>query len=132
MKKVMKIIIGILLIIGIGIGGIGYMQHKEHEKMVAIATSEEAKKVYEDFMKKRDPNAFEEDGVIQSYEIDTNSLKYNLMGGLMVQVTVNNDSAMYMDFNLIDNGEGSYHSAYKGVSAKLSKKLREESANGEN
>ncbi|MGQ7513450.1 DUF1310 family protein [Streptococcus suis] len=51
MKKVMKVIIGILLVIGIGIGGIGYMQHKEHEKMVAIATSEEARKVYEDFMK---------------------------------------------------------------------------------
>ncbi|WP_449450422.1 DUF1310 family protein [Streptococcus suis] len=132
MKKVMKVIIGILLVIVIGIGGFAYMQHKEREEMVAIATSEEAKKVYEDFMKKRDLNAFEEDGVIQSYEIDTNSLKYNPMGGLMVQLTVNNDSEMYMDFNLIDNGEGAYHSAYKGISAKLSKKLREESANGEN
>ncbi|WP_153059737.1 DUF1310 family protein, partial [Streptococcus suis] len=55
MKKVMKIIIGILLVIGIGIGGIGYMQHKEHEKMVAIATSEEARAVYEKHMKANDP-----------------------------------------------------------------------------
>ena len=56
MKKGLKIIIGILLIIGIGIGGFAYMQHKEYEKMVAIATSEEAKKVYEDFIKERDPD----------------------------------------------------------------------------
>ena len=50
MKKGMKIIIGVLLVIGIGIGGFAYMQHKEHEKMVAIATSEEVKKVYEDMI----------------------------------------------------------------------------------
>ncbi|HFI0702148.1 TPA: DUF1310 family protein [Streptococcus suis] len=119
MKKVMKIIIGILLIIGIGIGGFAYMQHKEHEKMVAIATSEEAKKVYEDFMKKRDPNAFEEDGVIQSYEIDTNSLKYNPMGGLMVKIILNGSQELEVDFNLIDNGDGTYHSAYYIYSPEL-------------
>ncbi|HFU3843916.1 TPA: DUF1310 family protein [Streptococcus suis] len=126
MKKVMKIIIGILLVIGIGIGGIGYMQHKEHEKMVAIATSEEAKKVYEDFMKKRDPNAFEEDGVIQSYEIDTNSLKYNPMGGLMVDVYLNGKQNIYISYNLIDNGDGTYHSAYYIGSPDLLEFLNEE------
>ena len=50
MKKGLKIIIGVLLVIGIGIGGFAYMQHKEHEKMVAIATSEEAKEVYEEYL----------------------------------------------------------------------------------
>lgn len=88
------------------------MQHKEHEKMVAIATSQEARKVYEDFMKKRDPAAFEQDGVIQSYEIDTNSLKYNPMGGLMVDVYLNGKQNIYISYNLIDNGDGTYHSAY--------------------
>ncbi|HFI0401425.1 TPA: DUF1310 family protein [Streptococcus suis] len=126
MKKVMKIIIGILLVIGIEIGGIGYMQHKEHEKMVAIATSEEAKKVYEDFMKKRDPDAFEEDGVIQSYEIDTNSLKYNPMGGLMVDVYLNGKQNIYISYNLIDNGDGTYHSAYYIGSPDLLEFLNEE------
>ncbi|HEL2357101.1 TPA: DUF1310 family protein [Streptococcus suis] len=126
MKKVMKIIIGILLVIVIGIGGIGYMQHKEHEKMVAIATSEEAKKVYEDFMKKRDPNAFEEDGVIQSYEIDTTSLKYNPMGGLMVDVYLNGKQNIYISYNLIDNGDETYHSAYYIGSPDLLEFLNEE------
>ncbi|WP_105257099.1 DUF1310 family protein [Streptococcus suis] len=126
MKKVMKIIVGILLVIGIGIGGIGYMQHKEHEKMVAIATSEEAKKVYEDFMKKRDPDAFEQDGVIQSYEIDTNSLKYNPMGGLMVDVYLNGKQNIYISYNLIDNGDGTYHSVYYIGSPDLLEFLNEE------
>ncbi|HEL2041672.1 DUF1310 domain-containing protein [Streptococcus suis] len=126
MKKGLKIIIGILLVIVIGIGGIGYMQHKEHEKMVAIATSEEAKKVYEDFMKKRDPNAFEEDGVIQSYEIDTTSLKYNPMGGLMVDVYLNGKQNIYISYNLIDNGDGTYHSAYYIGSPDLLEFLNEE------
>ncbi|HFU3729530.1 TPA: DUF1310 family protein [Streptococcus suis] len=126
MKKVIKIIIGILLVIGIGIGGIGYMQHKEHEKMVAIATSEEAKKVYEDFMKKRDPDAFEQDGVIRSYEIDTNSLKYNPMGGLMVDVYLNGKQNIYISYNLIDNGDGTYHSAYYIGSPDLLEFLNEE------
>ncbi|MBS0686439.1 DUF1310 family protein [Streptococcus suis] len=119
MKKVMKVIIGILLVIVIGIGGFAYMQHKEREEMVAIATSEEAKKVYEDFMKKRDPNAFEEDGVVQSYEIDTNSLKYNPMGGLMVKITLTGSQELEVDFNLIDNGDGTYHSAYYIYSPEL-------------
>ncbi|HEM3614417.1 TPA: DUF1310 family protein [Streptococcus suis] len=126
MKKVMKIIVGILLVIGIGIGGTGYMQHKEHEEMVAIATSEEARKVYEDFMKKKDPNAFEEDGVIQSYEIDTNSLKYNPMGGLMVDVYLNGKQNIYISYNLIDNGDGTYHSAYYIGSPDLLEFLNEE------
>ena len=67
MKKGLKILIGILLVIGIGIGGFAYMQHKEHEKMVAIATSQEARKVYEEFMKQRDPKALTKDGIINSY-----------------------------------------------------------------
>lgn len=102
------------------------MQHKEHEKMVAIATSEEAKKVYEDFMKKRDPNAFEEDGVIQSYEIDTTSLKYNPMGGLMVDVYLNGKQNIYISYNLIDNEDGTYHSAYYIGSPDLLEFLNEE------
>ena len=126
MKKGMKIAVGILLIIGIGIGGFAYMQHKEYEKMVAIATSEEAKKVYEDFIKERDPNAFEEDGIIQSYEVDTNSLEYNPMGGLMVDVYLNGKKNIYISYNLIDNGDGTYHSAYYIGSPDLLEFLNEE------
>ena len=112
MKKGMKILIGVLLVIGIGIGGFVYMQHREHEKMVQIATSKEAKKVYEEFIKARDPKAFTEEGIIQTYEVDKSSLKYNPMGGLMVKILLNRKTDVYISFNLIDNGDGTYHSAY--------------------
>mgnify|MGYP000912887298 FL=1 len=48
--------------------------------MIAIATSDEAKKVYEHFMKSKDPKAFTDEGIIKNYEIDESSLSYNPMG----------------------------------------------------
>ncbi|WP_438272892.1 DUF1310 family protein, partial [Streptococcus huangxiaojuni] len=48
--------------------------------MIEIATSKEARKVYEKHMKANDPNALTEDGIIKSYEIDTKTLEYNPMG----------------------------------------------------
>ena len=123
MKKGMKILIGVLLVIGIGIGGFVYMQHREHEKMVQIATSKEAKKVYEEFIKTRDPKAFTEEGIIQAYEVDKSSLKYNPMGGLMVTVIINNKAELDIGYNLIENEDGTYSSAYYSVSAKLAELL---------
>ena len=123
MKKGMKIAVGILLVIGMGIGGFFYMQHKEHEKMVAIATSEEAKKVYEDMIYKLDKNAFKQEGVIKNYKIEKETLAYNPMGGLMVSIIVNDDENLYINYNLIDNGDGTYHSAFYSYSGNLQKLL---------
>ena len=103
MNKGMKLLIGILLVIGIGIGGFVYMQHREHEKMVQIATSEEARVVYEKHMKANDPNALTEEGIIRSYDIDTKTLQYNPMGGLMVRIYFNNDKDLDFHFGLIEN-----------------------------
>uniref|UniRef100_UPI003F5692E5 hypothetical protein n=1 Tax=Streptococcus iniae TaxID=1346 RepID=UPI003F5692E5 len=53
--KQKKIMVSLVLIMLLVIGGFGYMVYKqdaEKEKMIAIAHSEEAKKVYESFMKK--------------------------------------------------------------------------------
>ena len=108
MKKGMKILISIFLLIGIGIGSFAYVQHREHEKMVQIATSKEAKKVYEDYLKKEDPNAFTEKGFVHSYQVDEQSLDYNPMGGLMVTLIINDDREMLVDFNLIENTDGTY------------------------
>ncbi|MCL4882090.1 DUF1310 family protein [Streptococcus suis] len=119
MKKVMKIIVGILLVIGIGIGGIGYMQHKEHEKRVAIATSEEARAVYEKHMKANDPKALTADGIIKTYEIDTETLEYNPMGGMMVRVYVNGDEDFGFHFNLLQNEDGKFKSGSYVIKSKL-------------
>ncbi|WP_024413253.1 DUF1310 family protein [Streptococcus suis] len=125
MKKGLKIIIGILLVIVIGIGGIGYMQHKEHEKMVAIATSEEAKKVYEEYLRMEEPAALTKEGKIRTYEVELEELGYNPMGGLMTKIYINNDKKKTMSFNLIDNEDGTYSTAYYILSGELSTFLEE-------
>ncbi|EHG12127.1 hypothetical protein D8824_08055 [Streptococcus intermedius] len=118
-KKLIWILVSILALIGIVIGGFTMHQHQEKQKMIQIATSKEAKKVYEKKIKKEDSKAFTSTAIIKSYKIDEDSLEYNPMGGLMVTIIINGNNKLSIDFNLIDNGDGTYHSAYYGISAKL-------------
>ena len=103
MKKGLKILIGILLLIGIGIGGFAYMQHKEHEKMVTIATSQEARKVYEDYFKQLDSEALTAQGKIRTYEINENDLEYNPMGGIMVRLYINDNPKIDVQIGIVRN-----------------------------
>ena len=103
MKKGMKIAVGILLVIGMGIGGFAYMQHKEHEEMVAIATSQEAKKVYEEYLKKLDDEDLTDQGKIRKYEIDENDLEYNPMGGIMVRLYINDNPKIDVQIGIVRN-----------------------------
>ena len=121
-KIILAAVVAVVLAIG---GGIFYMRHQEHEKMVAIATSPEAKKVYEEMIYRLDEKALTEDGIIKSYEVDTKALEYNPMGGLMVSLIVNGDEGLYINFNLIDTGSGEYCSAFYSYSGKLERLLKE-------
>ena len=93
--------------------------------MIRIATSKEAKKVYEKYLKKEDPQALTKEGIIKSYEIDKEKLDYNPMGGLMVRLFLNGKKDLRMNFNLIDNGDSTYSTAYYGYSGELDKLLKE-------
>ena len=119
----MIILISILAVIGITIGGCSMHQYQKKQEMIAIATSDEANQVYENKIKKEDPNAFTDSAIIKSYKIYEKSLDYNPMGGLMVTIIINDDEKLSLDFNLIDNGDGTYHSAYFGISHELGKLL---------
>ena len=69
-KKSMIILFSILAVIGITVGGCSMHQYQKKQEMIAIATSDEARKVYEEYLKKEDPKALTEEGIIKSYEID--------------------------------------------------------------
>ncbi|AND78772.1 DUF1310 family protein [Streptococcus pantholopis] len=125
-KKIKRLLIGIAVLIGIGLGGFAVHQQQEKQKMIEIATSEEARKVYEKHMKANDPNALTEDGIIKSYEIDTKTLEYNPMGGLMVRIYFNNDKELDFHFGLVKNDDGSYSSYGYTLSPKLSSLLEEQ------
>ena len=123
-KKLMWSFISILAVIGMAVGGWAMHQHQEKQKMIQIANSKEAKKVYEDFLKAKDSKALTEDGIIKSYKIDEEKLSYNPMGGLMVTVIINNNVELDIGYNLIENDDGTYISAYYTISSELSKLLK--------
>ena len=124
-KKSMIVLFSILAVIGITIGGWSMHQYQKKQEMIAIATSDEAKKVYENHMKANDPKALTEDGIIKSYDIDTETLEYNPMGGLMVRIYFNNDKELDFNFGLIKDNSGNYESYGYTVSPKLSSMLKE-------
>lgn len=100
-------------------------KEQEYQKMVKIATSKEAKKVYEEHMKAHDPKALTPDGVIKSYQIDTKSLYYNPMGGIEVTIYVNGDKDLDFQFGLIREDDEILTTSGYTISAKLSKQLKE-------
>ncbi|EGP4780290.1 DUF1310 family protein [Enterococcus faecium] len=113
-------LIGLLVLLGIG-GKLVINQQKETEKlqeeMIEIVKSEEAKQVVEEGLKNLDPKALTPEGVIQSYEIDYNSIVHNPMGGINVTVYVNNNKSLYIRKTLnksnnlpIEGGGGGYSS----------------------
>ena len=124
-KKSMIILFSILAVIGITIGGCSMHQYQKKQEMIAIATSDEAKKVYENHMRANDPKALTEDGIIKSYDIDTETLEYNPMGGLMVRIYFNKDKELDFHFGLIKDDSGNYESYGYTVSPKLSSMLKE-------
>ena len=124
-KKSMIILFSILAVIGIAVGGCSMHQYQKKQEMIAIATSDEAKKVYENHIRANDPKALTEDGIIKSYDIDTETLEYNPMGGLMVRIYFNNDKELDFHFGLIKDNSGNYESYGYTVSPKLSSMLKE-------
>lgn len=123
-KKIAWIIVSILAIIGIAIGGWTMHQYQEKQKMIQIATSEEAKKIYESHMKMRDSNAFTTNGIIKSYKIDIETLEYNPMGGMEVRIYVNNERDLCFQFGIVKNDKGDLESSGYVTYPKLSSLLR--------
>lgn len=121
----MIILFSILAVIGIAVGGCSMHQYQKKQEMIAIATSDEARKVYESHMKALDQNALTDDGVIKSYEIDNESLYYNPMGGMEVTVYVNHDKDLEFQFGIIKDNEGILKSSGYIYSGKLAKLLGE-------
>lgn len=68
---------------------------KEHlefqQEMVRIVHSKEVEKIIIDNLKQKDPFAFTEKGKIQSFRIDDETIEHNPMGGIMFDVTINED-----------------------------------------
>ena len=124
-KKFLWSVLSILVLMGLVIIGFSMHQHQKKQEMIRIATSKEARKIYEEHMRANDPNALTREGVIQSYEIDTETLEYNPTGGLMIRLYFNNNKELDFHFGLIKNDNGDYETYGYTVSPKLSALLKE-------
>ncbi|WP_195274503.1 DUF1310 family protein [Enterococcus mundtii] len=123
-RQIVLIITGICFL---WIGGTMYMDHlKLEEEMNKVVKSEEAKIVLETGLKNIDPNALTSEGVIQSYQIDYESIKRNPMGGIDIDLIINENNRLIV-FNNLDryriNGE--LENSGGGWSRELDKLLKE-------
>ena len=95
MKRIKVVLLSLLTIIGLTFAGYKIVEHITVEKIVQ---SDEVKEIIESSLKKRHKGALEEGNIIQSYEIDKNSISLNPMGGIKFRVFINNNKEMYVVF----------------------------------
>ena len=118
MKKRYIFLIIITLLIGLPLLRFWGMK----QEMQRVARSYRAKELIEKKIRREDPKAFTDEGIIKSYEIDYNSVEHNPMGGFTVTTYMNNDKELYMRF-LFDKYGGYLDIVGGSISGKLSDML---------
>ncbi|EAD7212419.1 DUF1310 family protein [Listeria monocytogenes] len=119
MKKRWVIVLGITVMTILGLGVKFYMdEEKLNEEMMNAVYSDEAKEVFEKRLTNLDAKAFTKEGIIQSYEINKESIVRNPMGGINVTLIINKDLEWYITYTL-----GKYNGKLDGGSASISKEL---------
>ena len=103
--RLMKIL-GIAVII---IGGIVYMKQKQlNEEIVNMIKSDRVAQLIESELKRLDPKALAAEGIVHSYEIDYESIEPNRLGGINVELIINQDEELTLglvvciDVNKVD------------------------------
>ena len=128
MKKIFVIFLSIFtLSSAMFLGGCSMVNSRsEQEEMIQIAESQKSKKLIEEMLRKKDPEALTEKGIIKKYTINEKNLKYNPMGGLIVELIINDDPELTITITLMEESDGKLeHSGYV-ISGELAKKLRGE------
>ena len=128
MKKIIVIFLSILTISsGMILGGCSMVNSRsEKEEMLQIVESRKAKKVIEEMLRKKDPEALTEKGIIKKYTINEKNLKYNPMGGLIVELIINDDPELIITTTLMEESDGNLEHTGYVISGELAKKLRGE------
>ena len=124
-RKIIKGIVAVLILIGLVIGGIKIMQQVQYYEMIHTVKSEEVKNIIEGNLKLRHASALESGDVIQSYQIDMDSIKHSPMGGIIFIVYINNDKQLYVHFLINkDLNSGKLVHEGGGTSEKFSELMR--------
>ena len=105
LKKIIKVLIGLFVVVGLVVGGYTIMGIVRNNEMVHIVKSNEVKEIVENFLRYLDNDALTDKGRIISYQIDERSIEHNPMGGIMFTVLLNDDSELYVRMTLEKNHE---------------------------
>ena len=97
LKKMTRVL---LVVVGLVVGGYTIMGIVRHNEMVQIVKSDEVKAIIENNLKQRHKGALEEGNIIQSYEIDKDSIFLSPMGGIKFRVFINNNKEIYVLFSI--------------------------------
>ena len=124
MKKRYIFLIVILILIGVPMLNFYRIKQEINQEMQSVAKSKRAKELIEEEIRREDPKAFTDKGIIRSYEIDYNSVEHNPMGGFTVTTYMNNDKELYMRF-LFEKNRGYLDIGGGTISGKLSDMLEE-------
>ena len=100
LKKMTRVLLAIFVVVGLVVGGYTIMGIVRHNEMVQIVKSDEVKAIIENNLKQRHKGALEEGNIIQSYEIDKDSIFVSPMGGIKFRVFINNNKEMYVNFSI--------------------------------
>ena len=128
MKKIFVIFLSVItLSSAMFLGGCSMLNsHSEKEEMIQIAESQKSKKLIEEMLRKKDPEALTEKGIIKKYTINEKNLKYNPMGGLIVELIINDDPELTITTTLMEDSDGKLEHTGYVISGELAKKLRGE------
>lgn len=105
LKKIIKVLIGLFVVVGLVVGGYTIMGIVRNNEMVHIVKSNEVKEIVENFLRYLDNDALTDKGRIISYQIDEQSIEHNPMSGIMFTVLLNDDSELYVRMTLEKNHE---------------------------
>ena len=105
LKKIIKVLIGLFVVVGLVVGGYTIMEIVRNHEMVQIVKRDEVKEIVENYLRYLDNDALTDKGKIVSYQIDEQSIEHNPMGGIMFTVILNDDSELYVRMTLEKNHE---------------------------
>ena len=96
----------------------------EKEEMIQIAEGKKAQRAIEELLRQEDPKALTEEGIIKEYSINKNELDYNPMGGLIIELIINDDPELTIKTTLMEESDGKLEHTGYVISGELAKKLR--------
>ena len=128
MKKVFGIFLTIItLSSAMFLGGCSTPSSRsENEEMIQIAEGKKAQRAIEELLRQEDSKALTDEGIIKEYSINKDKLEYNAMGGLIVELIINDDPELTITTTLMEESDGKLEHTGYVISGELAKKLRGE------